>query len=291
MAGSAANLWEAGFWLAGRLLRPNATEWASPGRQQVWAVAPHPDDEAIGCAGTLARHVQAGDEACIVYVTDGRQSRALGLSPEAMALRREGEARASASALGVSRVEWLGLPEGEWRLDELRSRLEAVYQQFTPHLIYAPSRIDFHLEHGRTARGLAALLRAGSFSEPPPRIRIYPVQVPLTPLLANLIVPVACVKAELTAALKAYGTQLDNLARAVRQRRYAARLYRRSGLVEEFWEVAAEQYVRLHSVPAEPWLTSAFRGLRAHPATDPLAYLQGWAERRRLAALVRAGRS
>jgi len=282
------NFWALGFWLAGRLFRPNAAEWTSSGGQRVWAVAPHPDDEAIGCGGALIRHAQAGDQVCIVCVTDGRRSRALGLSPDLMAVRREAETRASARALGVSRVEWLGLPEGEWVEEQLHARLESLYEQFPPHLIYAPSRIDFHPEHGRTARGLAAFLRAAIFTDPPPHIRIYPVQVPLTPLLANLVVPVARVKAELAAALNAYVTQSDNLARAMRQRRYAARLYRRPGLVEEFWEMTAKQYVHLHSGTVETWATGAFRGLRHRAFTDPLAYLRGWPERKRLARVFRS---
>ena len=60
--------------------------WSAAGGR-VLAIAPHPDDEAIGCAGTLLRHACAGDQIGLLYVTDGGQSRALGLKPAAMVRR------------------------------------------------------------------------------------------------------------------------------------------------------------------------------------------------------------
>src|SRR5277367_2511320 len=38
----------------------------------VLVLAPHMDDEVIGCGGTLHRHVQAGAHVTVIYLTDGR---------------------------------------------------------------------------------------------------------------------------------------------------------------------------------------------------------------------------
>jgi len=39
---------------------------------RVLVIAPHSDDEVIGCGGVIARHVRSGSTVHIVYMTDGR---------------------------------------------------------------------------------------------------------------------------------------------------------------------------------------------------------------------------
>jgi len=88
-------------------------------------VAPHPDDEALCCAGVVRRVVAAGGHASIVWLTSGDGSeldlllieRALRVHPEKMrdlANRRMREARAAAAILGVppARQFFLGYPDG-----------------------------------------------------------------------------------------------------------------------------------------------------------------------------------
>jgi LmbE family N-acetylglucosaminyl deacetylase len=274
--------WLLGFALAGRAMRPAARRWSSPGGQRVLAVAPHPDDEAIGCGGALARHSACGDQVCIAYITDGRRSRALGLGPAEMAVRRRAEAMESAAALGAGRVEWLGLAEGEWTDEQFRASLRALLRQLAPQLIYAPSRVDFHPEHARVACALALALADAPADT---RVRVYQVQVPLTPALTNLVADISGVIAANTAALRAYATQQINVGRAIRQRHYAAALYGLRRQAEEFCELSIEQYAGLHA-DLSGWSGERFRGLRFYPFSDPLAYLRGRAERRRMADLV-----
>lgn len=105
----------------------------------------HPDDEALLTSGTMARAAAEGHRVVLVIATDG----ALGLAADrfrdggALADVRLAETRASADALGVARVEWLGYadsghegpipadPPGQVRfcrapLEEAAERLAAV---------------------------------------------------------------------------------------------------------------------------------------------------------------------
>ena len=43
-------------------------------RRGVLVVAAHPDDEVLGCAGTLVRHTRSGDQVHIAFLTDGVSS-------------------------------------------------------------------------------------------------------------------------------------------------------------------------------------------------------------------------
>lgn len=71
-------------------------------------VAPYPDDEALGCGGTIMRHIVGGDSVAVLIVTDGRRSRAHNLQADAMAKARQQEARAAAGLLGIDEWIWLG---------------------------------------------------------------------------------------------------------------------------------------------------------------------------------------
>src|SRR5215217_1957699 len=118
--------WAVAAWLVGRLVgrrRTCTTEWRSNGSGSILVVAPHPDDETLGAGGAIACHAAAGDDVTVAIVTDGRASRAGGLDPDATARVRAEEVRAAASALTVSRVVPLGLPEGEWVPGEAADRL------------------------------------------------------------------------------------------------------------------------------------------------------------------------
>jgi LmbE family N-acetylglucosaminyl deacetylase len=280
---SVEGFWAAWFALAGQVARPAVAVWSSPGGQRILAIAPHPDDEAIGCGGTLARHNASGDHIWIAYITDGRSSRDSGLGPDEMTGRRRQEAEASARALGVGRVEWFGLPEGEWTVEQLQPGLRALLGRVSPDVVYAPSRIDYHPEHYQAARALAAALDEPAGARM--RVRVYQVHVPLTPILTNLVSDLSSVAHESAAALSAYATQRRSVVRVFRLRRYAAAFYGLGRQAEEFWELPADRYCALHMAPMR-WSWRMFRGVRFYPWSDPLAYLVALAERRRAARLA-----
>jgi LmbE family N-acetylglucosaminyl deacetylase len=278
--------WRFGFLAAGKLAPSHARPWAATGTDRVLVVAPHPDDEAIACGGTIMRHIEAGDEVVIVIATDGRLAGAAPTPDQVATLRRD-EAFAAARLLGVERLEWLGLPEGSWQQHELRTLLRDLLERHQPTMVYAPSRVDFHPEHLAVAQALAwALGTLAVESAALIRVRVYQVQVPLTPILTNVVADVSPVLAESAAALSAYDSQSGSIEGVHRRRRYGALAHRMRCPVEEFWELTTRQYAALHCGSSVEWL-GKFRGIRRFAWTDPLAYWFGNAERRRLQAAAR----
>jgi len=133
--------WTAAFTALGALAGSRPRSWqgaVSPRR--VLVVAPHPDDESSGCAGTLVLHKRAGAAVIVACVTDGRTSRALGLGPEEMARRRRLGADDCARRLGIDALEWLGLPGGTWRDEQLAERLAALTARQRRRVQPHPSR-------------------------------------------------------------------------------------------------------------------------------------------------------
>ncbi|HXJ18600.1 MAG TPA: PIG-L family deacetylase [Polyangia bacterium] len=247
-----------------------ASCWSSSGRERVVVIAPHADDEIIGCAGTVIRHVQAGDRTRIVVATDGRRSGAYGFDPAAMAERRREEAAEAARRLGAD-LDWLGLPEGDWADQTGAAMLARVLSELSPTVVYAPSAIDYHPEHRRVAAALASIVPA---LPQPLEVRVYAIQVPLTRLLVNLVHDVSDLADPIGRAAAAYATQRQTIAYTLRLNRYAARCYGAGTMAEAFCRVPGPLYAALHARPP-----ATFRAIYPRAWTDPLAALRGWRER------------
>ena len=278
-------MWATGFSAAGRIVRPSVLHWSSTGGQRILVVAPHPDDEVLGCAGVIARHSATGDQVMVLHVTDGRQSRALGLSPESMAECRQREAKNATHILGAQ-LEWLGLPEGGWSSESLIERLENVLKRWCPDIVYGPSVVDFHPDHVRVAHVLVRIIENASALNSQSCIRVYQSQTPLTPVLCNLVADASAQVAEIEAAVCAYVSQKGSVLLSLRMRRYAACFYGYDRYAEEFCQVDAAQYCRLNETASLQTHPHSYRGLRVRSLSDPLAYVRGLAERRRVANAI-----
>lgn len=270
-------LWRWGL----RLIRPvffsapPSRRWQSGGR--VLVIAPHPDDETLGAGGAIALHCRRGDYVTVAVITDGRGSRAGGLTPAEMARRRAAEIVGAAQMLDVSNLVCLGLPEGTWETAAARERLAPLLAG--ADVVYVPSCVDFHPEHLRVAQLLGEMLR------PEQMVRVMELGVPLTPALVNLVADIGPVAAQKRRALACFATQTEALASLARLARYRAAF---AGLstAEVFWEMPARSYGRVMKYGAWGWKDSPFRGVRPRPFTDPLAFLVGRRMRFRLRTLA-----
>jgi len=251
------------------------------GGQNIWVIAPHPDDEVIGCAFAILLHALAGDRVTTIFVTDGRRSRAFGLGPEEMARRRKVEAEQSQNALGLDGCRWLGWPELEWRSEDLVQALRSLSQACKPDIIYAPSRVDFHPDHHKVANSLAQFLQQ---TEHQATVRIVQLQVPITSVLANLAASGEGLHEKAETARSVYRTQVFNVEPTERMRRYAGAFHRLGSEAEEYWELSARSYCTLHAEGMETWHAPGFEGIRYWPWSDPLRFAKGRAERSRLRA-------
>ncbi|MBT5399640.1 PIG-L family deacetylase, partial [bacterium] len=73
--------------------------------KKVLIVAAHPDDEVLGCGGTIARHTDDGDEVHVVFMADGVSSRE-DKEHDKETQSRKDSALAASKILGVESVEF-----------------------------------------------------------------------------------------------------------------------------------------------------------------------------------------
>lgn len=140
-----------------RLNRISIDELAPAGRRVV-VVAPHPDDEVLGCGGTLSLLARAGRTIEVIGVTDGEGSHpgSLVWTPSMLARQRRDERVAGLARLGLaSRPHELRVADGEITSNERRlvARLEALIRP--GDVVLATWRLDGHPDHEATGRAAA----------------------------------------------------------------------------------------------------------------------------------------
>lgn len=113
----------------------------------VLVFAPHPDDDIIGCGGSIARHIQKGNHVAVVYMTSGEAGN-LEYLPEDLARIREVEAAEAARSLGVTALIFLRNPDGYLQYDQDNlSRIATLIRTKKPNLVYLPHSHDAVPDH------------------------------------------------------------------------------------------------------------------------------------------------
>jgi N-acetylglucosamine malate deacetylase 1 len=181
----------------------------------ILVLAPHPDDETIGCGGALCRHADAGDRIAAVFFTSGELGLKALAREEAWRIR-ESEARAAARLLGIARLEFFRLPD--WALGEHLKKgaalLQPILREERPKLIYLPHPRDWHPDHKAALRLLGLALRGIRLRTP--ELRAYEIWTPLGE--HDHVEDISQVMPRKLRALRAHRSQLGefNYLRAVR---------------------------------------------------------------------------
>lgn len=135
----------------------------------VLVLAPHPDDEALGCGGAILEARAAGHAVTVVVMTDGQRSHPNSAShgPERLAALRRGEVAASVEILtgSAEAMIWLGVPDCTLPGDgpeaaPLVDRLAGIVDRIGATAVWAAWEHDPHCDHEATARIALALASA-----------------------------------------------------------------------------------------------------------------------------------
>lgn len=113
---------------------------------KVLIIAPHPDDEVLGCGGVMARHSAEGDEVFVVVITRGVPE----LFPVEVIEGTRQELKSAHDLLGVKKTFFLDFPAP--KLDSTPGHLVAdgiskVIRRLEPEIVYLPHRGDIHTDH------------------------------------------------------------------------------------------------------------------------------------------------
>ena len=158
--------------------------------QKVLVLAPHPDDETLGCGGSIKWLTAAGGQVDVAFLTRGEKGirpGTIATSDEQaeLAIRRSVEARRACQILGVRNAFFLEGQDGRLHVqptlaaDILRLLNEHAYQS-----VFCPHESEGHPDHRATFQLLRTALSAHAGE-----LTIWRYEV-WTPLLPTMLIPI-----------------------------------------------------------------------------------------------------
>jgi LmbE family N-acetylglucosaminyl deacetylase len=301
-----------------------------PGRPErvlaasVLVLAPHFDDEVLGCGGLLAQLAAGGAAVRVLFLSDGGGGSEAIADRGAYRRQRRQEAQAAAQVLNLAGCDYLDLPDGalEQCLDEAAAGLRRTLLGQRPELLLCPSPLEVSADHRATFAALHRFLgslRPGTggggerSSEPDAaaalsglRILLYEVNQPAYP---DLLVDVGGCEPVLRQAMACYASQEERhpyLGAALGLRRFRTlSLGPEVSLAEAYRQLAVDDFVTrspaqlLRHLGGEPVLLEVREGphvsvivrTRDRPQllAEALASLAGGEYRRATVVLVNDG--
>ncbi len=114
-------------------------------RKRVLIIAPHPDDETLGCGGSAARFIAEGNHVSVLVVSGHLPP----LYPRETYDRTIREAKAAFQILGITNYGFLEIPAtmvGNEPIHVLNERIGTVFREVRPQIVLCPFP-DRHVDH------------------------------------------------------------------------------------------------------------------------------------------------
>ena len=145
----------------------------------ILVVSPHPDDESIGCGGTLRKHVLSGDTVHAIFLTSGERG-GHGRPAEETKVIREQEAEQAAAILGLAQIDFWQVRNGSLRTTrKLADRLRQKIAGWPADTVYVTHDQEMHPEHRVAARLVRRAVAGLEAESRKPEVLMFEVWTPL----------------------------------------------------------------------------------------------------------------
>lgn len=184
------------------------------GRGPVLVLAPHPDDEVLGCGGAIIRHVKNEDSVHVIILTDGRfgdleiHHREDAQEDHAPRFReyieiRKQESLSAALILGYGTPQFWDIPDRGLEYGEaIVHRIKDWIEKTDAHFVYAPSLFEIHPDHRALAMIAVETVRR---CEENVKLVMYEIGMPLNP---NLLLDISDLSGLKQEAARCFVSQL-----------------------------------------------------------------------------------
>lgn len=132
---------------------------------KILIIAAHPDDEVLGCGGTIAKLTKRGDKVFCLFLGSGKGSRFLDkqspeLKKEQLTLRKE--AAAVAKILGIGKIFFEDFPDQQYDTVpflNIVKAIEKIKNTIKPDIVFTHHYGDLNLDHRLTFQAVITATR------------------------------------------------------------------------------------------------------------------------------------
>lgn len=132
-------------------------------KKRILVIAAHPDDEVLGCGGTLSKFSKLGYEINVAFFSDGVSSRNLKLGKKKKEiLQRKKSSYRAAKILGINKIEFFDLPDNQFDtipLLEIVKLVESLIKKYSPSTIFTHYDNDLNIDHRMISRAVITATR------------------------------------------------------------------------------------------------------------------------------------
>lgn len=209
----------------------------------VLVLSPHPDDDVVGCGGTLCKHHLSGNEITIIYLTDGRKGDPTFTNEQGLVKERQKEAREAAKIIGIDNLVFLNHRDLKLRKsEETAGEMIELLDKIKPDIIYLPFFLDNHPDHIATNEIFVAACKNMEC-----KFECYAYEI-WTPLMPNRVVDISEHIEKKIDAIKQHKTQLKHInyvAKIKGLNAYRSITVPNARHVEAFFSCKPQEYIKL----------------------------------------------
>lgn len=187
--------------------------------KRVLIIASHPDDEVLGCGGTIAKFVEEEAQVLVAFLADGVTSRKA--DPEVLKhelIQRRSAATKACRILGVENIIFGDFPDNEMDRETLLTitrKVEKIINDFLPDTIFTHHVGDVNIDHQLTHKAVVTACRPQigksvkhvfSFETPSSTEWQFPNSAP--PFMPNCYIDITNTLSKKLEALDAYAFEM-----------------------------------------------------------------------------------
>lgn len=182
-------------------------------KQNVLVISPHMDDEALGCGGTICKHVASKDHVSVIFIAHRIYGHKYNRSKNKVERSHTLKAK---KLLGYNKAIFLDMPDErlDGSIQDIIIAIEKEIDKISPDVVYIPFRGDNHQDHRAVFDAARVALRP-SAANSIKSIYMYEVPssteqsppMPENAFLPNLYVNVSCFIDKKLKAIASYETE------------------------------------------------------------------------------------